>query len=262
MKVVLNKIIFVFTILLFSQTLFSQNGNYIKTHWIYQYSNMSNRNDFFNRNLSFENTYRSAYGFSYVLNSTDIFGIEVGFKYSKLGQKYSGSIDDDFNTKDTTDPLDFSSEIELSYIQIPFLFCFNSRLEDENVYLTISGGLQLDILVDAKMNIDPYPDIPADKIIDIKNLFRKTNASFVTNAIFNIKIFENIFINTGFQMIRTIGDVENKNFVFDSNKHPVEYYFPVSVKKDYLPDISKRDATKHTNYGFILGVSYMFKEIK
>jgi len=240
----------------------AQTGNYIKGYGILQLTNIANRNDFYayNQQIKYETSSHTAYGLNYVFNGTDIFGIELGFRYATTGQKYSGSVDDDGNTSDSADGLNFNSELKLSYFQVPLLLCFNSRMEEDNVFLTISAGIQLDFLNGVDMTVKPYPLIPAGGEIDVKELFRKTNISFLTNAAFNIRLSEKLFLNTGFQMYRTIGDIENKTYQYPANT-VLEYYFPVSTKKERKTDHSTRPSTKNISYGFSLGISYMFKSI-
>jgi len=255
---------FVLFSLLWPTTAKPQSGNYIKPYWMFQYTNIANAKDFYTtgQTLTYLSTYHQSLGLGYVFNATDIFGLETGFRYSTTGQKYKGSVDDDFNTQGVTDPKDFTSEVTLNYIHLPILFSFNSVLDDDYVYLTISGGFQFDLLQGARMQVDPAPVIKPGGTIDIARLYRKTNVSFITGAIFNIKTYKNFYINSGFLMNRTIGDIENKNFEYDKTIHPVEYYFPVSTKKSSRPDVLVRPSTKNINYGFVLGVSYMFMEIK
>ncbi len=252
----------IFILIISFSEVFSQAGSYIKPYWLYQYTSVSNPKDFYSsgQQLEYQSTYHQGAGISFIHNSSDIFGIETGFRMVVNGQKYKGHIDDDFNTPDTTDPLDFQSEIILQYFQIPLLFSFNSRLDEDRVFLTISAGFQYDLLLQAEFQTSPAPDYQLYQKIDARDLFLKGTFSFLSSAVFNFAIHEKWLINTGLVMQRTIGDIENKKYDFDRTRHPVEYYFPVSTKKSGIPDITVRPSTKNICYGFQLGVSFLIAQ--
>ncbi|MBL6964441.1 MAG: hypothetical protein ISR55_11500 [Bacteroidetes bacterium] len=244
---------------------YAQKGHYIFPYSLYQYSSISNRDDYFTRDnlLNFENTYHFSFGIQYINNSTDIFGIETGLKYSISGQKYSGHISYDANTKSDTQ-LDYNSEVIMKFVHVPFLFRFNSPLDEDRVFLTIAAGFQADILHKTDVITNPAPEIPSGGELDYNNLFSSLNISFVSNAMFTFSITEKMQASLGFQMARSIGDAENKQFEFDKTIHPVEYYFPVSTKKEERKVIDPnsgggRPSSKITNYGLLFGLAYLIK---
>lgn len=251
--------------MLSSQNLMAQKGQYISPYGIYQYTSISNGEDYLSRDkiLSLENTYHFAYGLQYINNYSNIFGIETGLKYSTTGQKYKGNITYDINTKDTGD-IDFSSEVIMQFFHIPFLFRFNSQLDEDRIFMTISAGFQADILYKTDFTTDPAPVIPAGGNINYNALFTSFNFSFVSNATFTYNLSDNLHVFLGFQMARSLGDIEKKKFEYDKTIHPAEYYFPVSTKKTKFPVINPetgfaRSSTKLTNYGLLIGLSFLIK---
>jgi hypothetical protein len=261
----LKNISLIIFILLISQDIMAQKGHYVSAFGLYQYTGINNREDYFERMglLELENTYHFSYGIQYIRNYTDIFGIEAGIKYAITGQKYSGHITYDPNIGQDVD-LDYESEVIMDFIQVPVLLRFNSKLDDDVISLSIAAGFQADFLksVDAKTN--PAPIIPAGGELDYKSLFSNFNLSFASHASFTIKLSDNWFTFIGFHMSRSISDIEKKNFNYDKTIHPVEYYFPVSTKKEDYPVFNpstglSRPSTKITNYGLLLGISYLIK---
>ena len=243
----------------------AQKGNYFQINGLYQYSSIANRNDLLYSDypIKFNSSFYPGFGFSYINNSSNIFGIELGMGYAGKGQKYSGTIEYDANTKDTG-TIAFTSEVRFNSLHFPFLFRFNSILDEDVVFLTISAGVQLDYLISARMTVSPAPLIPAGGEIDIKQLYNSANLSFVSNAIFNWQFSDLWLLNFGINMSRSLFNIEKLNFPFDKNLHAVEYYFPVSVKKEIRPaleDIVKRQPSKFINYAFVVGVSFLIKPI-
>ena len=243
----------------------AQKGQYINPYGIYQSTSINNRKDYFTSDdiLNLKNSYHFAYGIQYISNFTDIFGIETGLKHSTTGQKYYGFIDYDANTQITED-INYTSEVLFNFYHVPFLLRFNSPLDEDRIFLTIAAGFQADILSKTQVITDPAPVIPPAGIINYNELFSSFNVSFVSNAMFTISITEKIHTSIGFQMARSIGDVENKKFEFDKTIHPVEYYFPVSTKKNDRPVFSPnsssgRQKSKLTNYGLLVGLSFLIK---
>lgn len=240
----------------------AQEGHYITPYYVFQYTNIVNYNDYRNPNLYFKDTYNSAYGINYSFNSTHIFGFETGIKYSEQGQKYSGQYKVTIDTNQI-ETREYKSELHSSYIQIPVLLRLNSSLhnsgaDDDFVYMTLSFGFQIDILYDVKMDVDPYPIIEDKNSIDLKELYKKSNTSFLGNAILNIHIFDHWYLFFGTQLSRTIGNIDNKNFdLLENDEYPLEYFFPVSTKKSTFPeDFYIRQNSRNMVWGFMGGISY------
>jgi len=254
-----------FAFLLYPFSNFAQKGNYIHLNGIYQYSSISNRNDllYSDNPVNFSRSLYPGMGVTFINNSSNLFGFEVGAGFSVKGQNYYGTILYDANTEDTV-TIHYNSEVKLNYLHFPLLIRFNSTLGEDVVFLTISTGFQLDYLINAKMNVDPAPVIPSGGEIEIRDLFNRANMSFLSNAVFSWKFSDLWLLNFGINMSRTLFNIENRNFPFDKSIHPVEYYFPVSTKKENRPshdDLENRQTTRLMSYGVILGLSYLIKPL-
>lgn len=250
-------------LLLIVQTTFAQKGSFVKPYGLLKYTTFSNIAESIagRSTVKLEPTWHKGFGINYIYNAYDIFGIELGLLRENSGQKYSGSIEDDVNTA-VKDPLDFTSEVGMEQWSIPVLFNFNSRMEDDQIYLSIGAGFKLTYLSNAWMKTDPEPQIPSGGELDVKSLFKSTSASFITSASFNTHVYKDWYITFGFTMSRTIGDIENKSILLDKSIHVAEYYFPVSTKKITKDYEGTRRSTKDNYYAFSIGISYLFKEIK
>jgi len=233
---------------------------------MYQYTNLANNKDHYNPNFSFVTTYKPSYGLRAIYNFSNAVGFETGVKYSAQGQKYQGSIVVDGNTGDTVNQ-NYTSELKLNYIQVPLMLTFNSILsnfdEDEDrIYMSVAMGIQLDFLHDATMTVTP--DVDWSKFSDtqimydksqFKNLFNNFNISFVGNVSLNWQLKHGWQINTTLFASKTLDDVENKDFKFDKTQYPLEYQFPVSIKKEAV-SADVRYKAKNIVYGLMLGISY------
>ena len=261
-RLLLLKLIIITAFICLSDNLSAQKGNYIHFHGLYQYSSLANRNDLlYSSNApKYHPTIYPGFTFTYVNNSFDIFGTEFGIGFSSKGQKYSGIIDFDANTNDTG-LMSYTSDVKLNLLHFPLLLRLNSRLDEDVVFLTISAGVQIDYLINASMNVSPAPEIAPAAVVNIKDLFNNTNVSFVSNAIFSWKFSDQWLLNFGMNMNRSMFNIERRGFPFDKNLHPVEYYFPVSTKKEIRPaldDIQKRQPSRLINYSAVIGFSYQF----
>lgn len=245
---------------MFPAKLFSQNGFYLQPFFMYQYTNLANNKDHYNPKFDFVSTYKPAFGLKAIYNFTNAVGFETGLKYSYQGQKYSGFVDIDGNTGDSN--VSYNSELKLNYIQVPLLLTFNSlvsNIDDEKdaLYMTIAMGVQLDFLQNASMSISPdidwtkYPNAQSQ----FKNLFNSVNISFAGNVSLNLQLNHGWQINAGIFGSKTLDDVENKDFKFDKTQYPLEYQFPVTVKKEAVTT-EVRYKAMNVVYGLMVGISY------
>jgi hypothetical protein len=255
---------------------YSQQGFYLQPFFMYQYVTLANNKDHYSnsnasprRHFQLVNTYKPAYGLRMIYNFSNAVGFETGIKYSEQGQKYKGDIIVDGNTGDTVNngnPKDFTSELKLNYLQIPLMLSFNSILanindEQDPLYMSIAVGIQLDYLQNASMTVNPgidsfslkYPNAESQ----FQNLFHSFNISFVGNLSLNWQMKHGWQINTTLFFSNTLEDVENKDFKFDKTQYPLEYQFPVSVKKEAV-STEVRYKAKNLVTGIMLGVSYRF----
>ena len=253
-----------------SRQAFAQKGFYLQPFFMYQYTNLANYRDHYYSKFDFVSTYKPDYGLRAIYNFTNAVGFETGLKYSNQGQKYKGHIDTDGNTGDSVNQ-DWTSELKLNYIQIPLMISFNSILANfdemqDPLYMSIAMGVQIDYLTNAIMIVNPgidsfaikYPNAQAQ----FKNFFNNFNLSFVGNVGLNLQLKHGWQINTTLYASKTLGDVENgdykkKEYVFDKTQFPLEYQFPISVKKEAL-STDPRYKTKNLVYGLMLGFSYSF----
>lgn len=250
---------------LYCQTSFAQKGSYIQPYYLLQYTQITNQDDYLRyKDLVYETTYNNAFGVSYIYNFSNIFGIETGVKYAFQGQKYSGIIDSNFNDY-TQKKINYESEMNFTYFMVPVIFKFNSILDEDRVYLSIGAGLQLDFLQTVDMSVTPAPvPMPGDDV-DLKEFYNNFNVSFISNAYFNVNITDNLGGVFGFQMFRTMGNIENYDYAFDKTQHPVEYCFPIGVKKAELTDLIARkrsSPTKNISYSMLIGLNYLISKGK
>lgn len=269
-------LLFVIVLLLMpSKQAFSQEGFYVQPFFSYQYVSLANRVDRLNKDFyhlednyfQYENTFKPAYGIRAIYNFTNSVGFESGLKYSQQGQKYKGYITVDGNTGDTVKQ-NYNSELKLNYLQIPLMLTFNSVLanideDNDKLYMSIAMGIQIDYLLKAALDINPgidslsikYPNAQSE----FQNLFHTLSLSLAGNVSLNWQMKHGWQFNTTLYAIKTIGDVENDNYkddyIFDKSKLPLEYQFPVGIKKQSVSG-DKRYKTKNVAYGLMLGVSY------
>jgi hypothetical protein len=267
-----------FSLLLFfcllpAQKTFAQQGFYLQPFFMYQYVTLANNKDHYTsagsiprRDFDYVNTYKPAYGFRAIYNFKNAVGFETGLKYSNQGQKYKGNIIVDGNTGDTVNK-DFTSELMLSYIQLPLMLNFNSIMANINdeadpVYMSIAMGIQFDFLQIADIYVNPgidwtkYPNAQSQ----LKNFFSSVNYSFAGNISVNWRLKHGWQINASLFGSKTLNDIENvdmkdKYYNFDETQFPLEYQYPVSVKKE-AEETDQRYKTTNIVYGLMLGVSY------
>jgi hypothetical protein len=247
----------------------AQQGTFVMPYYSVQYTGVNNFRDNWSSTHEYENTYRSAFGLHVFSNISDIFGLETGLRYSLQGQKYSGFIQLDGNLKrdpsinDTVNQ-NYNSRVNLNYLQIPIMLRLNSRLasemdEDDKVYLSIGAGVQLEFLMQADMEVNPYPIIDPERVTNVKDFYKNNTVSFIANAMFHIKLFPKVFAVAGSYLSRTMGTIENTSYPHDFSKDPMEYFFPISTKKEAVPqDYSTRRNTYNTVYALLFGLAFQF----
>jgi hypothetical protein len=262
----LKRLIIIFSILFFLKlNCFAQIGHYLTTYFCYQYSNLANTKDHWSPKFQYKRTYHPCFGLKYNYNFTNIVGLETGIKYSYQGQKYTGYIEVDGNTGDTINT-NFNSSVELNFIEVPLMLTFNTPRANsdgnEDIYfVSISAGIQGDYLNDAKMTVSPdlpekYKTEQVQK--DFNKLFNSFTVSFCGDLSLMLKLYKKLYLNSSIFASKTISDIENKSFSYDKKIHPLEYVFPVSVKKESYPASSVRYKTKNVVFGLRIGITYKF----
>jgi hypothetical protein len=99
-----------------------------------------------------------------------------------------------------------------------------------------------------------YPDFDFDK------LYKKTNFMLEAGAQFNIKANDRLYPFFGLRFDRSLGGIENlsanQGITFGKGGPPVEWTFPVSVKKKESTDLLTRASTKHNVINVYVGVAF------
>ena len=142
------------------------------------------------------------------------------------------------------------------------MLTFNSLVanvdeEKDQLYMTIAMGVQLDMLQNVSLKITPdvdwtkYPN--AQK--ELNNLFNNFCLSFIGNVSLNWQLNHGWQVNIALFGSKTLDDVENKDFKFDKTQYPLEYQFPVGIKKEAV-SAEPRYPAKNVVYGLMVGVSY------
>ena len=254
----INKICLCLTfIALVTGEAFAQKGSYVTLSGGGQLTKLNNARDYARRtdDLIPENTYNPAFGLTYTYIYSENYGLETGLLFSRQGQRYSGKFQDSLN-------IDYESEVSMDYLRIPLKFQFSSSLDADikNVFLTIGTGLSIDVLMDVKSETDPGFRTNGLSI-DYRELYKPVTASFIADAMLNIRLSDRWWIRTGMNLSFGLSDVENKGFDYPDNA-PLEWYFPVSAKKAKKPRVQARERTRHTVFGIELGLSYRFGDMK
>ncbi len=234
----------------------AQEGSYITLSGVGQITKLNNADDYARRTakLKPEDTYNPAFSLRYTYIYKPNYGLETGIIYSKQGQRYSGTFRD-------SSMLNYESNVSMDYLRIPLKFQFSSSLDADikNVFLSISTGFSIDILMNVQTNTEPGFNTN-EQSINYKDLYQSVSPSFVADAMLNIRLSDQWWIRSGLKMNFGLGDVENKGFNYPDNA-PLEWYFPVSTKKERKPNIQARERTRHSVFGFELGIAYRFGDM-
>jgi len=239
----------------------AQKGSYVAVSGIGQITKLNNTADYApasrTNNIIPENTYNPAFAVNYTYIYDPNFGLKTGLSYSRQGQRYSGEVRLDTNS------VSYTSEVAMDYLRIPLKFQFSSSLDPDikHVFLSIGAGLSFDVLLNVNARTKPGYDTKNVPNIDYRELYKPVSTSFVADAILNIRITDTWWINTGIKLNFGLSDVENKGYDYPDNAPP-EWYFPVSTKKTKKPNIEARGITRHTLFGFELGIAYRFGDRK
>lgn len=233
----------------------AQNGKYFTAYGLGQYNRITNSDDFFSlrtlKSIDPVDTYSPGAGLGYINNFTDKAGYNIGIQWARQGQKYQGEIfDKDSNI------VQYRSAVKLEYVKFPLMLQLNSTLGGEvnYVFLSIGIGFQVDVLTGVSTYTQPDYDRNGLSI-DYKELYTPVTTSFVAHATFHFKLTDQWYIVSGVKMDRTLGDIENKGYNFSGNA-PLEWYFPVSTKKNQKPDLSIRDNSKNSIFSLSLGIGF------
>ena len=212
-------------------------------------------------------TDRPMFGVDYIYNFHNYFGLQTGLSYSMQGQKYSGFIVHDANDPTGHNPADsnvnYTSQVLLNYVKIPFLFRFNSGKDETSIVdVSIYAGFQVAILADVQ-DISTSPAPPAaltQDPINFRKFYKPVDFEWVAGLQVNIFVSKSWGICVGGRYDRGLQDMESKNIVYDKTRnYPAEWYYPISVKKVSTPsqdDQYDRFSSKNNSVGAYVGVFF------
>jgi hypothetical protein len=257
--------------LLLPAALFAQKGHFIGLAFGPQMVGMSNPDDVRVYDpageplgVSRNSTFRWAAGMDYYYNFSESYGLQSGVYFTRLGQSYTGLIHQDANTGKVENQI-FDSHIYMDYLRIPLMFRFSSLLEeDDRMNLTIYTGISFNYFLGVtEVATSPtWPDSMSQKYpdFDYDKLYYKTNMMLAAGAQFNIKANESLYPFFGIRFDRSIGGIENfganQGITFGKGGPPVEWTFPVSVKKKESTDLLTRARTKHNVINVYVGLAF------
>lgn len=152
---------------------------------------------FFNKNVSDRNAsldYASSFSTSFagqvIWMLSETYGVSMEVNYAGHNQKYDGYFKDDLTNKE----IDFTNEINTSYIDIPLMFRVSSP---RGPYFDI--GPQVSLLTGAKETFDvpgyTSPDFYTDK--DFKDNFEGFGLGAVLGFGVDIRLTDNLNLTTG-----------------------------------------------------------------
>jgi len=274
---------FIFILLFISniQNLEAQSGQFIQFWGGPQYVGMLNFNDnntiattASNGSVTFtgeeitDETYRWGGGIDYINNFTQNYGYQTGIYYSGQGQKYEGYVKD-FNNPGDSLLTHYHSQVTMDYIRIPFMFRFNSILDEgDRINISIFMGLQAGYLISITSTTSPEttPEAILEKYknFNLMQLYNAIDFGLGAGAQFNVRLTEKLSANLGLRFDRSIVSIENHSFVLPDDA-PVEYLFPLSTMKSERvshDDITVRPATQNISVNAYLGLSIKLKNGK
>lgn len=252
--------------LLLAPAVQAQKGHYLSLWGGPQLTYIANYDDYNSFQakelLDKESTYRIGGGLRYTWNFADFYGFQTGVYYSRQGQKYSGTIDFDYNTLQNvpTDSQFFTSHVYLNYVRIPLLFRFNSQADNQDkITMSLYMGIQLGFLTQVQEVVtDPAPpDTMVAKYpnFDFNKLYKKFDPGLCAGAEFNIKISDKLGTMIGARFDRSLSNIENLDTKLPDGA-PVEWDFPVSTRKRALEDRLVRQPSKNGTVNIYTGLTF------
>ena len=248
----------------------AQKGQYIQVWGGFQSTQIDNAQESYYGSSSLESvnlveTDRPVFGIDYFWNFHNYFGLQTGLIYSMQGQKYNGFIIHDANDPTGHNPADsninYTSQVLLNYIKVPFLFRFNSGKEETSIVdVSIFAGFQIAYLADVQ-DISSNPAPPANLTqdpIDFRKFYKPLDFEWTAGLQVNIFVSQYWGIAIGARYDRSLEDMESKDIVYDKNRiYPAEWYYPISVKKVSTPsqdDQYDRFSSKNNSVGAFIGI--------
>ncbi|MCC7224556.1 MAG: PorT family protein [Chitinophagales bacterium] len=192
--------------LLSSFTVFAQKGLEFGLRFMPQGTGIINQTDFDEGDeLNFQTTINFAYGIHAGYNFSDNVGLQTGLLLSQEGQKY---------VDDLPQPGDNTSELSLSYLQIPLLLKLNSN-PHKGAHFVAHLGVQFGILNSVKyyendVNIsDTYAGFLG---VDAKEVYKSADLSGVLGLGARYRLTDNLQIGSHLYLTYSVADIEDKDF--------------------------------------------------
>ena len=206
----MKKLLLAVLVMLMSSALYAQRGIEIGVEVIPQSTWIFNKTDSDKGPiLDYSPTWGVAMGAHFGINFSDNIGAQVGFLYSKQGQKYENE-----GLAYTT------SETSLDYIKFPFLLKFNSD-PSANTGFVFKIGAQLGLLTSAAILLDEV-DVGLVAGNDVKDLYNGTDLAAVIDMGVRFNVSDNVNIGVSFRADYSLKDIEdNKEVLGTSIAHYV-----------------------------------------
>jgi len=213
-------------------------------------------------------TYRAGGGIDYINNFSQNYGYQTGIYYSGQGQKYEGYVTNYYNKLDSS-IRHYTSQVTMDYIRVPFMFRFNSILDDnDRINVSIFMGLQAGYLFGMTMSTtnSNIPDSSANKYknFNIRQLYNAIDFGLGAGAQFNVKLSEKLSLNLGIRFDRSIVNIENHSVTLPDDA-PLTLLYPVSTLKsdrESHTDIEVRMPTQNISVNVFLGLTVKLKNGK
>jgi outer membrane protein W len=146
--------------------------------------------------LDYASSFGSSFGAQFIYNWSESYGVDVELLYTGFNQKY------DLNIGTEKDPLNFVVEDNIKYLDIPVLFRMSSP---KGPYFEI--GPQASLLMGAKESFTGETTSAADySDRDFKDDFKGFGLSGILGFGVDIKLDDNLFLNTGLRFGYTFTD--------------------------------------------------------
>ena len=146
--------------------------------------------------LDYASTFGSSFGVQFIYNWSESYGIETELLYTGFNQKY------DLNLGNDKNPINFSVEDNIKYLDIPVLFRMSSP---KGPYFEI--GPQASLLMGAKESFKGEISSNNDySKRDFKSDFKGFGLSGILGFGVDIKLDDNVFLNTGLRFGYTFTD--------------------------------------------------------
>ena len=189
--------------LLSSFTAFAQKGLEFGLRFMPQGTGIINQTDFDEGDeLNFQTTINFAYGVHAGYNFSDNVGLQTGLLLSQEGQKY---------VDDLPQPGDNTSEVSLSYLQIPLLLKLNSN-PHKGAHFVAHVGLQFGLLNSINYYVNDE-NVTVTNILgaEIKDAYKSTDLSGVLGLGARYRLTDHLQLGSHLYLTYSTADIEDKD---------------------------------------------------